>query len=58
MPQSPFHPKAETTPLQTSASPISEVDLERAVQDDLNPITMREIRRQLHFRMNLTSRTV
>lgn len=55
---------AETTPLQTSASQaISDVDLERAVQDvlrlaDLNSITKREIRRQLesHFGMDLTSR--
>jgi chitin synthase len=55
---------AETTPLQPSASqPISDLDLERAVQDvlrsaDLNSITKREIRRQLesHFGMDLTSR--
>lgn len=63
-PQSPFYPIAETAPLQPSASqPISDSDLERAVQDvlrsaDLNSITKREIRRQLesHFGMDLTSR--
>jgi len=63
-PQSPLYPMAETTPLQPSASrPVSDVDLERAVQDvlrsaDLNSITKREIRRQLetYFGMDLTSR--
>jgi len=63
-PQSPFYQMAETTPLQQSASqPISDLDLERTVQDvlrsaDLNSITKREIRRQLesHFGMDLTSR--
>ena len=63
-PQSPFFPAAETTPLQQSASrPVSDIDLERAVQDvlrlaDLNSVTKREIRRQLenHFGMDLTSR--
>jgi chitin synthase len=63
-PQS-FYPMAETTPLQPSASQpsISDLDLERAVQDvlrsaDLNLITKREIRRQLesHFGIDLTSR--
>ena len=55
---------AETTPLQPSSSrPISDLDLESAVQDvlrsaDLNSVTKREIRRQLesHFGMDLTSR--
>jgi chitin synthase len=56
---------AETAPLQPSAvpRPISDSDLERAVQDvlrsaDLNSVTKREIRRQLesHFGMDLTSR--
>ena len=63
-PQSPFYPTAETAPLQPSASrPVSDLDLERAVQDvlrsaDLNSVTKREIRRQLesHFGMDLTSR--
>jgi chitin synthase len=56
---------AETAPLQQPPTllPISDLDLERAVQDvlrsaDLNSITKREIRRQLesHFGMDLTSR--
>jgi chitin synthase len=55
---------AETSPLQPSASqPISDLDLEGAVQDvlrsaDLNSITEREIRPQLEsrFGMDLTSR--
>ena len=63
-PQSPFHPMAETTPLQTSSSqPISDADLERAVQDVLrsaylNSITKREICHHLesHFGMDPTSR--
>ena len=50
-------------PLQPSASrPISDLDLERAVQDvlrsaDLNSVTKREIRRQLesHFGVDLTA---
>jgi len=64
-PQSPLYPlMAETAPLQPLASrPVSDSDLERAVQDvlrsaDLNSVTKREIRRQLegHFGMDLTSR--
>ena len=56
---------AETTPLQqpSASQPISDLDLEHAVQDilrsaDLRSITKREIRRQLesHFGMDLTSR--
>ena len=56
---------AETAPLQqpSTSLPLSDFDLERAVQDvlrsaDLNSITKREIRRQLesHFGMDLTSR--
>ena len=65
-PQSPFYPMAETAPLQqqpSSSLPISDFDLERAVQDvlrtaDLNSVTKREIRRQLesHFGMDLSTR--
>ena len=56
---------AETTPLQqpSVSQPISDLNLEHAVQDvlrsaDLNSITKREIRCQLesHFRMDLSSR--
>ena len=56
---------AETALLQqpSTSLPVSDLDLERAVQEvlrsaDLNSITKREIRRQLesHFGMDLSSR--
>ena len=67
-PQSPFHPMAEITPLQTSSyQPISDADLERAVhwQDDvlrsaadLNSITKREIRRHIESHLEWIWRRV